>query len=92
MDKSSEEGCSMYALQRAYCTVGLDRLFKDHDENLLQAVDNLIQSNTSMFDGLLSAHDPTIIIAWNNKKYIDTLETYHNPTRSKLNILLGGVF
>lgn len=55
MDKLSEDGRGVYALLRADFTADLDQRFKEHGENLLQAVDKLIQANTTTLDGLLSA-------------------------------------
>ena len=55
MDKPSEDGRGVYALLRADFTADLARRFKEHGENLLLAVDKLIQANTTTLDGLLSA-------------------------------------
>ncbi|KAE8821897.1 hypothetical protein D1007_00091 [Hordeum vulgare] len=55
MDKLSEESCGMYSLLRADFTADMDHRFKDHGENLLQAVDKHIQANTATLDGLLTA-------------------------------------
>ncbi|KAI4977220.1 hypothetical protein ZWY2020_051119 [Hordeum vulgare] len=55
MDNLSDEGHDVYSLLRADFTADLDQRFKDHGENLLQAVNNLIQANTATLDGLLTA-------------------------------------
>ena len=55
MDKLSEDGRSVYALLRADFTADLDQRFKEHGDTLLQAVDKLIQANTTALDALLSA-------------------------------------
>ena len=55
MDKLSEDGRSVYALLRADFSAYLDQRFKEHGDTLLQAVDKLIQANTTALDALLSA-------------------------------------
>ena len=55
MDKLSEDGRGVYALLRADFTTDLDQRFKEHGNNLLQAIDKLIQANTTTLDALLLA-------------------------------------
>ncbi|KAI4984239.1 hypothetical protein ZWY2020_047937 [Hordeum vulgare] len=56
MDKLSNEGRSVYSLLRVDFTADLDQRFKGHNENLLQAIDKLIQANNTRLDGLLTTH------------------------------------
>ncbi|KAE8817460.1 hypothetical protein D1007_04883 [Hordeum vulgare] len=55
MDKLPDKGRDVYSLLRADFTADLDQRFKAHGEDLLEAVDKLIQDNTATLDGLLSA-------------------------------------
>ncbi|KAE8807366.1 hypothetical protein D1007_16424 [Hordeum vulgare] len=55
MDKLLDEGHGMYSLLWTDFTADLDQHFKAHEENLLQAVDKLIQANNTTLDGLLTA-------------------------------------
>ncbi|KAE8813810.1 hypothetical protein D1007_09001 [Hordeum vulgare] len=56
MNKLSHESRDVYSPLRVDFTADLDQRFKDHGKNILQTVDKLVQANTTMLVGLLTAH------------------------------------